>query len=681
MILFAVALLGHGWLVTRNWTAGFMPGHEFRQTQTALISHYIDQENNFSPLYETPLVGKPWVSILLEVPIYEWSVVGLSRATGWSHVVAARTISLTCFYLFLPAVYLLLGRFGLTPPRRLLCLVPVLACPVYIFYSRAFLVEAMELMCCGWFLYGYLQMMDRRRWTWFLLATVAGTGAALIKGSTLAVWLLPAAAYVVAQLWREWRSRAGAGALAQTVFWGLAGVTVPLGMLHLWIELTDPIKAQHATAWIFTAKDLSTGNWGLENIGARFSAETWGTLLQRWREALMPPWLVGLMLVTGLLAMPKQRWRVAGWAAVFFTAQLLFPFAYALQEYYFYACAVFLGVALGFIMVGLLDTRLPRWLVWALVAVVPVAQLHTYWTVYRDQQVIPVSGDIFYAKALRLHTPKDSVIVISGNDWAAMGPYYAQRRALMILNGHVDDRAYLTRVFSDLGNEDVAALVLAREQRGNTMLRDLAVAMFDLEPTPTFTSPREDIYCNRRYAHLIKDQIRNAGYYHELKIPSPGAPAPYATELTWLNPAAAKSILDGLVSPLPLRVRSEFGLGSFDLNGRRVLNAHPETDFWLKPAVGAQRIEWDFGMLDVAWQRDGDKTDGVECTITSLRRGEAPRVIYRRELTPVARVEDRGLQRLSMVYHPDPGEYLWFRTGPLHGKAFDWTYWAKIEVK
>ena len=106
------AFVAHAWWVTRNWTAGFMSGHEFRQAQTAITTYYIDQHNNFSLLYETPILGKPWVSILMEVPFYEWTVVGVSRWAHVPHYVAARTVSLACFYLTLPAIYLLLGPAG-----------------------------------------------------------------------------------------------------------------------------------------------------------------------------------------------------------------------------------------------------------------------------------------------------------------------------------------------------------------------------------------------------------------------------------------------------------------------------------------------------------------------------------------------------------------------------------------
>lgn len=657
-----------------------MPGHEFRQAQTALISHYIDQENNFSPLYETPLVGKPWISILLEVPIYEWSVVGLSRMTDWPLVVAARWVSLSSFYLLLPALYLLLGMVGVSQQRRLLTLALILCCPVYIFYSRAFLIESMELMCCAWFLFGYVMMMARRRWTWFMLATVAGTGAALIKSATFAVWLVPAAAYSAWQLWHGVRQRVGVSAFFQTLFWGFAGVVVPLGALRLWIELTDPLKETHKTAWIFTSKNLSLGNWGLDNLSARFSPGTWSILTQRWSEAIMSPWLIGVGLVAGLVAFPAQRGRIAGMAGVFFAAQLLFPFAYAYQEYYFYACALFLLGGLGFVLHGLLDSRLPRWISWSLLLVLPLAQLQTYWRVYRPYQLVEATGDISLTAALRKLTPRDSVIVVSGADWGAMIPYYSQRRALMILDGSINNQDYLERVFTDLWDEDVGALVLLHGQRSNTMLRDLAVAHFGLDATPTFSHPIGDIYCSRRYSASIRRALKEPGNPPELIVGTPEEDTVIANALTRVNSGLARTQLSA-ISPAPIRAHFAYGLGSFGYGSETVLSAHPDSEVWVRAPAKAKQIEWSFGMVYEAWGRGGDKTNGVDFTIIGLRPGQGERVIYKRELDPVRRVADRGRQREFIPYEPLPGEILHFKTGSRGSYAFDWTYWASINVK
>ena len=680
--IFVVALLAHGWFVTRNWTAGFMPGHEFRQAQTAITSYYIDQQNNFSLLYETPVVGKPWVSILMEVPVYEWGVVRLSRATRLPHYMAARTISAACFYLMLPAIYLLLGRYQLARPKRLLVLAVVMTSPVYIFYSRAFLMESIELMCCAWFLSGFVQMMDQRRWYWFILASVAGTGAALIKGSTLAVWLLPAAGYGAWMLGRDLRARTRWGAPLETVFWGLAGVVVPLGMLRLWIDLTDPIKAFHSSAWIFTSKNLSQGNWGLGDIAARFSGQTWRFLLDGWRQAILPPWLIIGILLAGLAFLPRVRWPVLALAGVFFLAQLLFPFAYAYQDYYFYACAVLLLAAFGFLQIGLLESRAPRWCCWLAVALLLGAQLNIYWRGYYPLQMVRSDGGFAYTEVLRDFTPKESVIIVAGDDWSAIIPLYAQRKALMIRNGLEYDAAYLNRALGDLVDEDVGALVLVNGQRGNRGLVEKAAAQFGLDETPTFSHRTADIYCNKRYTTAVRKNLKDRGNYGgDLATDGPVAPAAMASR----EPFRVFGLLAGssfaMVSPAPIWAHFTQGLAHVWLDGgKKALLAHPDSNLWLHAPAQASRLEWDFGIVPGAYEKDGAKTDGVEFTITGAS-GSGKRLIFSRVLDPVNQPADRGTQRLVIPYHALPGELLSFSTRPVQGYAFDWAYWEKIEVK
>lgn len=677
--IFAAVVGLHVWLATRNLSVEFMLGHEFRQTQTAITSYYIDRENNFSLLYETPIVGKPWVSILMEVPLYEWSVVLLRRATGLKLVTSARVVSLACFYLSLPAFYLLLRQLGAGRAQRLGALILILCCPVYLFYSRAFLMDSMEVMCCAWFLYGYIRMMQQRRWTWFLLATVAGTGAALIKGVTLAVWLPPAAAYVAWRLWREIGVRRSWSEGVQTAFWGLAGVTVPLGALRLWIELTDPIKAAHASAWIFTSRNLSEGNWGLIDLAARVSPQTWYFLLDRWREAVMPPWVIGAALIAALLVPSVARKRVAGVASLFFLAQLMFPFAYAYQDYYFYACAPFLVGGLGLALPALWNTGLPRWACWALFAVLPLAELHTYWGFYRPEQLVRSEGGFPFTRALRDLTPPHSVIVGAGADWAAIVPYYSQRKALLIRNGLENNHAYLRRALAELGDEDVTALVLLREQRTNAALRDLVARTFDLESTPTFQDVDADVYCSRRISNQVKMRLRADHGYGALKVGKLDA-TPEQPGTFNINGGLARSSF-GNITPAPVRARFKFAYSSMIQGAELLVSAHPDSDLWLHPPATATAIDCEFGMFPAAWEKEGDKTDGVEFVITQLLPDGSRHELFRQRLTPVTRPPDRARQHVSLPHRPVPGELLQFSTRPGGGYAYDWSYWGRIEVK
>lgn len=618
--------------------------------------------------------------MLLEFPLYEWSVVGLSRATGWPHHVAARTISLTCFYLALPALYLLLGRLAVPRPRRLLVLSLILACPVYLFYSRAFLIESMEVMCCAWFLLGFVRTMDERRWTWLLLTIIVGTGAALIKGTTFAVWLLPAAAYGAWMLWRDVRAGSGWRAPLQTVLWGLATIAVAFGALRWWIALTDPFKEAHSSAWIFTSKTLSQGNWGVKDWAARFSPKIWSTLAQRWQEAMMPAWLV----ITGTVAAAVSGRSVRGWSlglvAVFFAAQLLFPFAYAYQEYYFYACAVFLLAGFGFVLFGVLDSRLPRWVCALFIALPFGVQLKTYWHGYRVEQQAASEGGFAYTKLLRTVTSKNSVIVVAGADWAPIIPFYSQRKALMIRNGLDVDPAYLTRAFGDLKDEDVCALAVLGPVRSNTAFLEQAAESFNLESTPTCTVPDVDIYFSRPSAESVRVFLHSSPNFPVAVHERPDEPGQSKNTPFAISSSMAKASFVN-VSPAPFQGYFVFGVSYADVDGAQVLAAHPDCDLWLRAPEPATRIEFDYGLLVAAYERAGDKTNGIEVFVTGELPDGRQRILYRRVLDPVNNPKDRGLQREVIPYAPRPGEVLHFANRPNQSAAYDWAYWSRIDVR
>lgn len=678
--LFWVALAYNVYGVTYNWTMGYMSGHEFRQAHTAIVAYYIDKQDNFSLLYETPIFGKPWVSLLLEVPIYEWTVVLLSRATGLSHLIAARTVAAACFYLTLPAVWLLLARLGWAKPRRFLVLALILTAPVYIYYSRAFLMDSMALMFSAWWLVAFVRTMDDRRWGWLLLTAIAGTAAALIKSAVLAVWLLPGAGYGLWLLWQDLRAGRGWRALAATAAWGLATVAVALGLLRAWVAFTDPIKEVHASAWIFTSKNLTQGNWGLFDFGALFSSELWGHLVGCWEQALMPRWLILGGLAAGL-AFRSVRRNVAVMAAPFFGAQLLFPYAYAYQDYYFYACALFVHAAFGYALTGLLDSRVPR-VVFALLTAAPIAaQVATYWFGYREGQSVWHHGGYSFTELLRDHTPEDSILIVAGADWSAVTPLYAQRKALMIRNGLEHDNAYLERAFAEHADEDIGALVVFDELRENRAFIEKVAARFDIDAgKPTFSFITADIYASRAYARHLQVVLRNTDVYGHLTLPEDAFDETPSKGWFEVAPERAEETFQN-IRPAPYQGDFEFGVVWLNHERRAVLSAHPRSDLWLRPPPGATAIRWTYGIFDGAYRGSEERTDGVEFAVYGeLPDGQARR-IYRRVLDPARNQTDRGDQIEVIPYEPRPGESLRFSTRPFETSAKDWAYTVEIEVK
>jgi len=679
-MLFCAALFTHVVFATFNWRSGFLPGHEFRQTHTALIAYYIDAENNFSIPYSTPLFGKPW-SVPMEFPLYEWSVVLLSRAAHLPHFEAARTVSLACFYLTLPAIWLLLGQLGLARPRRLLALALVLTCPLYIFYSRAFLMESMVLMFSAWFLEMFVRTMRERRLHWLILCALCGAGSALVKSTTFFVWLLPAALYGAACLWREVCAGPGWKPMLRTIGWGLGAVVLPCVTAFCWVKFTDTIKATHPSAHIFTSAELTRGNFGMYNLAARFSPETWGGLLAGWREAIMPAWVVGLIVAAGVGWSRRERWHILGAAGLFIFAQLMFPFAYALQEYYFFACAVFLLCALGFALHGVLDSGLPRWVRWAIVCVPFAFQMGTYLQGYHLIQSVRANGGTGLTDALRGITPNGGIIIVAGDDWSPIIPYYSQRKALMIRNGLEHDPAYLERALTDLKDEYVCALVMVEAQRRNQEFVRRVTAQFGLDPCVTFSHSTADVYLSNfcRDFALLRLNGRH-GYDQITTHAKPAGPLPSDRPPVPI-PSGVAAIAFRMVSPAPSQFRFTFGYSAWEDGGTEVLSLHPDADLWVPAPDGARQIRWEFGLFPGAYEREGEKTDGVVFIVAGETPDGRRREIFRRLLDPAGVAADRGRQRVVIPYQAVAGETLVFLTRPNVNTHYDWAYVSRIEVK
>ena len=686
VVLFCAAAAVHLHFATLNWRYRFMAGHEFRQTQTALIAHYIDQENNFSPDYSVPLLGKPWV-LPLEFPFYEWGVVALSRVTGRPQFESARALSLASFYLTLPAVFLLLGPLGLDRARRLFVLACALLCPVYIFYARAVLVDPLALLCSVWFLLAFTRLLAPGRTSsrllprlgWLLLTILTGTAAGLIKSLVWFVWVLPAFAYGLWRLWQTWRS-GGFPAALRTIAWGLGAMLVPVVVSLWWARYTDAIKAAHPSAFIFTSANLARDNYGTFSLAARLSGDTWKNLLACWQQSLLPPWALALIVVPALLFLPAWRRRIAAALALFLAAQLLIPLAYAYQDYYFYAANLFAVAALAFVFLGLLDSKLPR-LLSAPLLLLPLAALFaSYRADYLHLQAVRSFGGSGLTEAIKAYTPPHTVLVVAGDDWCAVIPYYTERRALMIRRGLETDSAYLDRAFADLADEEVSALVLTGDQRGNRALVERAAAEFNLDTAPTFTHPAGDVYCSNFYREPIRERLHGAHGYNQVTTAAASRPGTGPADPLITVPAGAAPHVFSMVRPAPSHYRFAFGYGTWLLDGDRCLNMHAESDLVVPAPATARHIHWEFGLVPTAYERDGDTTDGVVFIIDAESPDGTTRQLLRRVLDPVFEPADRGNQIVDIPYSPLSGERLLFRTRNNGAADFDWSYTRRLII-
>ena len=149
--------------------------HDFRQVQTALTARCL-QEEGWSLAYPTPLFGPPW-SAPMEFPFYQVCVARFGALTGLPLEPAGRLVALGFLYLSLPAWFGLAGLLGLPPARRWLLLSLILLSPVYLYYSRSFMIESTTLCASAWFLFAYCRALEGRRAVWLAACNSGGRPA------------------------------------------------------------------------------------------------------------------------------------------------------------------------------------------------------------------------------------------------------------------------------------------------------------------------------------------------------------------------------------------------------------------------------------------------------------------------------------------------------------------------
>ena len=688
--IFLVALGFHAWGATRGWHQANLSGNnaadEFRQTQTAVSALFIQRDHDFSLAYPTPVLGKPW-SVPLEFPLYQWAVVGLSNATAMPLIQAGRMVSLMCFYLGLPALYLLLARPGLSPSRRLLVLAFVLSCPLYIYYAQTFLIETMAWMFGLWFLLGFLHAVERRPGLWWLLAAVGGTGTALVKITTFLFFLLPAAALVAWLLWRERPARSGGSwsSWRSIGLQGLAALVLPCVATLWWTRYTDMIKAKSVAGNFLNSWHQHGYIFG---IGRRFSRELWSQHLTNLFQDIAP--LPVLVVALIALLATRRRWQLAiVLVACFFAVQEIFPILYAWHKYYFVANAVALMVAIGLAVDGLFSSRLPRLAAWAVVAALLGLQAWTFGRIHYPILTDISTSDNTAARLLHCATRPDDVLVIAGADWAALVPFYSERRALMIRSEVQADMGFVEKAFASQAGAGVAALMLQGDQCLNQPLLDLAIRHFHLDPRMVFKSTGQHVYLNPQR----REQAMAA---FESYPPTPGIdlapesqldPARYNDrEILWDRLPSRPQEYFAAMTPRPWKVYAKFGIGQLDFRGRTMFGASADTKLWFKVEPGHREVFVECAMFPEAYTDRipaGDRSDGVEFVLSEFRADGTVRQLATLYLNPAQLPADRNLHRLEFAGEIAAGADILLETrpGPHGSYARDWALLGTVTIK
>lgn len=693
--LFVLALGFNGWAVSVGWWHANLPGHEFRQTQTAVSAAFIQREHNFSLAYPTPILGKPW-SVPFEFPLYQWTVVATSNTTGLPITQAGRLVSIICFYLTLPALYLLLRRLKVAPAHCLVALSFVVLCPLYIFYARAVLIETMALMFGCWYAVTLPLALEKRRLGWLLLVNAAGAGAGLVKVTTFLIFLAPAFVWSLHQLWlarpgpapRDWRP------LLRTFGWLAAAHAGSFIATYWWVHFADAVKALNLSARELQSAGLTSWNFG---TGRRFDPGLWSSIWKIISQEITPP---GVLLAGGTLAAVlahRRRWAIATLIGLWGGVLLTFPVLYALHDYYHVASAFLPMLALGLVTVATFQSaRLPRVLAFGVWFCLLASQTRTFLDFYYFNYPLYRDGGSGggLAEGLREVLRPDEVIVVAGDDWSSIFPYFTGRRALMIRSGKVNDHDYLRAAVADLKGEDVGALVLFEDQENNAPLIQLTREAFELGPQPLLRwrngGRRAVAYLPRRIQPDTLAELGRTNGFADLEInpaalpvenPLTGRTTEYATLLKRHQRYFAS------MHPRPVRFYSSFrpDIWNAGQTGQERFAASPDLKLWFALRPGRHRLRTDLDLVSGAWEnvKPADASDGVSLIARAHFPDGRTEILHELTINPAANPAERGPQSVDWTFDLPAGAELELAVtaGPSGNSARDWSSLGPVRIE
>ncbi|GAB2497558.1 hypothetical protein [Arenimonas alkanexedens] len=457
------------WLA--SWGVPVLDEHGFRQTQTLVSSYWMTRGGDWW-LYSTPVLGYPW-SVPFEFPLYQWGVAMLAMLpVGLDIDAAGRLLSLLAMVGCLWP--LRQGLRGLGAPERLIDISTALflLSPLHVFWGRAAMIESTVLLLSMLFVVAVQRLVAGVTLSRCLFAIVLAALAALVKVTTFFGFALLAGAIVAAALFPRLRSRDWASAAT------LAGasalpIVMALVALLVWLEASDRQKLVSVLAEFSTTDNLS---------GWNFRPQLLIEIHAFWRDVVlrrMLPDILGnaawLLCLAPLLLLPgRRRWLgwLAGALALFLAPMVVFTNLHFVHDYYQMANAVFLVVALSVV----LHAVSANWSATGVVALTVLAgagmlvQFHgDYWRSIRS--VDPLHRASVLAAVLREHTAPDDAIVTMGLAWSSEVPYYAQRRAVMLLQDNFQPFVPAALRASSAGGEDalhrLGAIVRCGEERSD----------------------------------------------------------------------------------------------------------------------------------------------------------------------------------------------------------------------
>ncbi|MBC8126645.1 MAG: glycosyltransferase family 39 protein [Gloeobacteraceae cyanobacterium ES-bin-144] len=405
--------------------------------------------------YITPVLGKPW-NIPMELPIYQWITARWYNLSNMTLDSCGKFISVIAWLACLIPVWILLKTLRFNTTQILFSLVLLLASPLYLFWSNAFLIETTGTLLGAWMVACAVRGHDRRSALWLAAAFGFSITAILCKATT---WAMAAGMggllLVFRDGWPQWKSlfkkdpeknpnESPRPRAAIILVIASLSLLLPIIAGKLWLNHGDTIKSANPFARvIIMANSAGQTKWNYGTLEQKLNPATWH---QIWRhitdQLLVPfpligPFLMPLILIAGAIASPRRIPLILIFLAGFASGPIIFTNLYYEHSYYWCANGIWLLLAVGSALAGIWECRAeklwPQITAVVLVSIVAISGFARWHQVYLPILTsLPTREQITQAwtyPVQHIVPPKRSLLVV-GHDWNSNTLYYAERKGI-----------------------------------------------------------------------------------------------------------------------------------------------------------------------------------------------------------------------------------------------------------
>lgn len=453
LLIFIVSL----YLQSINISENLLDLHSFRQTQTAISTYWFSQEG-LSIKYLTPLFGYPW-TIPFEFPTYQIFVYMISELLNINNLdLAGRLTSLLFYYLSFIPLYLILKSIKLSNRTIYIFYIITLSSPIFIFWSRTFMIESCALFFSLIFILMVILYEKNQSNKLLLGIFIFATISALTKITTFLIALIFLFLYFL--LLKNIKELFTKKFILISI---IVLASISLGIF--WTKYTDSIKGINILASEIRSTNLNTWNFG--TIEQRLNIMNYKQILHH----ILNNSILSILIPFLLFFKENRKLILISIITYIMSFMILFNL-YFVHNYYWYANSIFLIIAISIGLSNLFKYLNNTILIHIIMLVCISINFISYFSYYYKIQNYNHSKDkiILISDFIKENTNKNDLIFIDGLDWNSSLSYYAQRKSIMLPNWEKDSithNKFNKLITESLNSNNLTSIILCNNKRKN----------------------------------------------------------------------------------------------------------------------------------------------------------------------------------------------------------------------